>query len=487
MFLPVLTLLLAGQGLCAPPTIKARQFSAKAFCSSSDFTYKLSPISAPVSGAGGNSTGNATSTWSLTVDDTSAGHKQTVKGLGGAVTDATVTVMNALSADKRSQLIRELLTSDGADFSMLRHSIAASDLSSPPAYTYDDSNGTADTSLSAFSLGDSGTAMAEMLAEMRSVQSDLTILGSAWSPPGWMKLNRMLVGNATDNNLDPQYYSQYAQYFVKYLKAYAARDATIDAITIQNEPLNNQGGGQISMYQAADEAGSVTQNYVGPALRAAGFETEIWAYDHNTDQPAYPRTVIDTAGEYVQAAAWHCYATDLDWTVLTDFKNDYPDKAQYMTECWTAPSTPWYQSSSNTIGPLQNWAEGSMMWTLGTWTEAADGTFGPYIPGGCNTCRGLFIVDKDAGTYEFTVDYYMLAQVSKFIPKGATILDGSGSHSYDGYSGIQSVASLNPDGTRTVVIENTFGNDVYVTVDTKSGETWSGTVPANSVVTWILP
>ncbi|KAI0417835.1 hypothetical protein F5X98DRAFT_134688 [Xylaria grammica] len=32
--------------------------------------------------------------------------------------------MNALSADKRSQLLRGLLTPDGADFGFLRHTIA---------------------------------------------------------------------------------------------------------------------------------------------------------------------------------------------------------------------------------------------------------------------------------------------------------------------------------------------------------------------------
>ena len=153
-----------------------------------------------------------------------------------------------------------------------------------------------------------------------------------------------------------------------------------------------------------------------------------------------------------------------------------------MTECWTSSkSTGWQQASQFTIGPLQNWAQGALAWTLGTNTED-----GPFL-GGCDTCRGLVVVDEAAGTYEFQVDYYMLGQYSKFIPKGATVLNGSGSYTYDGGAGIQSVASANPDGTRTVVIENTFGNDVYVTLNTQSGEKWSGNVIANGVVTWVLP
>ncbi|KAI1821441.1 glycoside hydrolase family 30 protein [Xylaria intraflava] len=486
MLSSVLVLLAASQALAAPPTPRVRRsgaVAAAAYVTTSDLSQKLASTDAPVSG---NGTGGS-STWSLTIDDTDSGVKQTVIGFGGAVTDATVTVMSALSADMQTQLLNDLLSTDGADFNFLRHSIAASDLSGPPAYTYDDGTGSADPNLDNFSLGDRGTAMAKMLATMRSMKSTLTILGTPWSAPGWMKLNRVLTGNADNNSLDPQYYSSYAQYFVKYLQAFKSNGATIDAITIQNEPLNSQGNGHITMYQDADQAVTATQQYIGPALQSAGFDTQIWAYDHNTDQPSYPTTVMDGAGEFVDGTAWHCYASNLDWTVLTDFHNSYPDKHQYMTECWTSPTTPWYQASKNMIGPLQNWAEGSLLWTLGTWTQAADGTFGPYIDGGCSTCRGLFTVDQSAGTYQLQTDYYVISQISKFIPKGATIMAGTGSFSYSGYTGIQSVASRNPDGSRTVVMENTFGNDVYVTVAAKSGEIWSGNLLANSVTTWILP
>lgn len=241
------------------------------------------------------------------------------------------------------------------------------------------------------------------------------------------------------------------------------------------------------MWQDQNEATSVTQNFVGPALRAAGLNTEIWAYDHNTDRPEYADAVVNGAGQYVQAAAWHCYIWPIDWTVVSDFHDRHPDKANHMTECWTSPTTSWHQSSSSTVGPLQNWVEASGMWTLGTWTDQGDGTFGPYIPGGCATCRGLFLVNESAGTYEFTVDYYMLAQYSKFMPPGATVLSGTGSYQRDDQTGIQSVASLNPDGTRSVVIQSTMNADVYLTLDTASGEQWSGNIPSNTVVTWVLP
>lgn len=186
MLFPALAVVAQALAVSAVPAVKPRQAAASAYASNEDLSLKLSEVDAPVQGAGDGSGEK----WNLTVDDSEAGHKQTVKGFGGTVTDATVTVINALPADKRTQLLKELMTSDGANFSFLRHSIGASDLSSTP-YTYDDTDGEADPSLGNFDLGETGTAAAKLLAEMKGLNSDATILGSPWSAPGWMKQSRV--------------------------------------------------------------------------------------------------------------------------------------------------------------------------------------------------------------------------------------------------------------------------------------------------------
>jgi len=264
----------------AAPGLKGRAADAQAFCSSQDGTYKLSPFSAPVQGPG---TPGNTGTWKLDIDDTPSGYKQKVTGFGAAVTDATVSVFNALPADKRAQLLRELMTPEGVNFSLMRHTIASSDLTADPAYSYDDNGGNPDTSLSSFGLGDQGNAMVGLLKAMKELKSDMTLLGSVWAPPGWMQLDHVLTGTTVNNNLDHTYVSQYAQYFVKYLQAYAAAGVSVEAITIQNEPLNSNKDFP-TMYIFADESGKLINENVGPALRSAGLNTEIWAYDHNTGQ-----------------------------------------------------------------------------------------------------------------------------------------------------------------------------------------------------------
>jgi O-glycosyl hydrolase len=462
------------------PAVNA-QSAAQSFCSSSDGQYKLSAFDIPVIG---NGYPGSRSTWKLSVDDTPSGYKQKILGFGAAVTDSTVTVFNQLSTDSLSSLLRKLLTYDGANFSLFRHTIGSSDLSADPAYTYDDNNGFVDVNLGSFNLGDRGNAMADMLRKMQGINPAMRILGSPWSPPGWMKLNGRLWGTTINNNLNHTYVSQYAQYFVKYLQAFRTRGVTVDAITIQNEPLNSRNG-MPTMYIYADEAGQLIQEHIGPALAKAGLSTEIWAYDHNTDQPSYPQMVLNSASQYVQTVAWHCYAPNNDWSVLTAFHDQNPNVQQFMTECYTSQDLSWNQAADFTIGPLQNWARGAIAWVLGTDTN--NGPRLSYLDGPCTNCQGLVTVNTAAKTYTLTVDYYMMAQFSKFIPRGATVLSVSGSYSYPDRTGFQSVASLNPDGTKTIVMENLFTNDIYVTVSLKSGTTWSGRVYASSVTTWVVP
>jgi glucosylceramidase len=254
------------------------QRAAQAFASSSDGSLKLSKVDAPVRG-NGNAQGRQAA--KLSINDTPSGYKQKVRGFGAAVTDSTVTVFNYLSKDKLEQLMRDLMTPAGANFALMRHTVASSDLSGNPEYSYDDNNGNPDPNLSSFNLGDRGNAMVKMLAYMKTFQPLMTILGSPWSPPGWMKKNGIILGNTVNNNINMNYADKFADYFLKYLQTYKAGGVNVDAITLQNEPLNSNAGFP-TMYLYDYEARQLIQNNVGPRLRGAGLKTEIWAYDHNT-------------------------------------------------------------------------------------------------------------------------------------------------------------------------------------------------------------
>ena len=195
------------------------------------------------------------------------------------VTDATVTAFNALKVGQQEALLRDLFSENGINFSLMRHTIAASDLSSF-AYSYDNIT-QPDPQLLAFNLLPPGRAMTAFIRSMVITNPMIKLLGSVWSPPGWMKLNGVMLGTTINNNLNPVYASSYAQYFVDYIRRYHAQGVTVDFITIQNEPLNSNAGSR-TLYVSAENATNLIQNFVGPALKKANIKTQIWAYDHNT-------------------------------------------------------------------------------------------------------------------------------------------------------------------------------------------------------------
>lgn len=121
-------------------------------------------------------------------------------------------------------------------------------------------------------------------------------------------------------------------------------------------------------------------------------------------------------------------------------------------------------------------------WTLGT-----DTSDGPHLSGGCTSCRGVVTVDTSAGTYKKTADYFYLAQFSRFLPRGSIALSTSGSYDYGNGNKIEAQAFVQPDGTRVVVIQNGFDNEVDLTISFNSGETWSGPLYSESLTTWLLP
>ena len=70
-----------------------------------------------------------------------------------------------------------------------------------------------------------------------------------------MKVNNLTdlqpYNSWTSGQLNPKYYQDYATYFVKFVQTMQHEGIKIDAITIQNEPLNR--GNSVSLYMTWQE------------------------------------------------------------------------------------------------------------------------------------------------------------------------------------------------------------------------------------------
>ena len=377
----------------------------------------------------------------IAVDTTQA--FQSIDGFGYTLTGGSAYVMKRMATADRAALLRELFATDSTwlGVSYLRVSIGASDLSDQ-VYTYNDlPGGQTDVNLTQFSLAPDRADFIPVLKEILAINPNIKILGSPWTAPSWMKTNNSPVGGS----LQRQYYDAYARYFVKYIQGMAAEGIRIDAITLQNEPLNPLNNPSMLM-QAAEQA-TFIKNNVGPALAAAGLNTKIIAYDHNADRPDYPIAVLSDAraNPYVDGSAFHLYAGNIN--ALTQVHNAFPNKNIYFTEQFVdargnfASDLSWAVNNL-IIGATRNWSRNVLEWNL-----AANPNNGPYTSGGCTTC--LPAVTVGGASVVRNTSYYIIAHASKFVRPGsirvATNVPGN----------LPNVAFKTPAGKKVLIVLNT--------------------------------
>ncbi len=222
---------------------------------------------------------------------------QTMEGFGAAVSGSSAYLMNhGMSANQRDQLLNDLFTAGGIQLSYIRHTIGASDYSvdeqgQPSSYTYDDVATGKDYELNHFSIAKDRDVI-DVLKQILRRNQDLRIMGTPWTAPPWMKYGEQIYNGWYLDYTDPRVYQAYADYFVRYIQAYANEGVPIQAISIQNEPEFTTSK-YPSMSMGAVEQAKFIKQYLGPALSRNELSTHIIAFDHNWDTGSeYAKTVL---------------------------------------------------------------------------------------------------------------------------------------------------------------------------------------------------
>lgn len=162
---------------------------------------------------------------------------QSIVGFGGAFTSTVSNLINLMPTELQHKFYKNYYSnSDGIGYSMMRIPIGGCDFDVEP-WAYNESPAD-DTRLSNFTRLDerdlSRVAQIKVLKEITN-NKDIKLVGSAWSPPRWMKTNNEWSGMAT---LKPEFYQTWADYHLQYLKLMAENDVQYWGITTGNEPLN---------------------------------------------------------------------------------------------------------------------------------------------------------------------------------------------------------------------------------------------------------
>ncbi|MEA2765227.1 MAG: glucosylceramidase, partial [Gemmatimonadaceae bacterium] len=262
-----------------------------------------------------------------------AKRSQTILGIGGALTDASAEVFAKLPPVKQREFMdAHFDVNKGIGYTIGRTNIHSCDFSSG-SYTYVDEG---DKALKSFSVDhDKQYRIPFIKRAIATAGGKLTLFGSPWSPPAFMKDNNdMLHGG----KLKPEFYQSWANYYTKFVKAYEREGIPIWGISVQNEPMATQRW-ESCIYSAEDER-DFLKNYLGPTMKREGLgDRKIIAWDHNRDL-IYQRvsTILrdPKAAQYVWGIGYHWYEPWSGGDMLFDsvrlVHETFPTKPLIFTE-----------------------------------------------------------------------------------------------------------------------------------------------------------
>lgn len=382
-------------------------------------------------------------------------------GVGGAMTDTSAWLLeDELPPPERDRWMRALFSPSGARLGFIRVPIGASDFTrNGTPYSYDDlPPGRTDPKLRHFSIRHDLAYIVPALREALALNPHVWVMAGLWSPPPWMKGNRKFDNLEGKGTISRSRLGTLANYFVKFIKAYAGQRIPVRAITPQNEPSvkSNYPGADM---QAPEEADFVS-HFLRPSLRRARLSA-VGIYGYDASWGNYPWDLVgQNVAQDLSGIAWHCYVNGPD--LMARFHNYQPQLDQMVSECATPPKA---TTAGILISSFRDWATRVNLWNL-----ALDQSGGPveHPNVACAGCTGIITVNTKTHTAKATLDYFQLAQVSHYVLPGAVRIASSTFVNQDVNPpttlGVNDVVFRNPNGQRVLIAYNNAKVSKWFTV-----------------------
>jgi glucosylceramidase len=513
----------------------------------------------------------------LQVENDAAHTFQEMAGFGGTLTDSSAYLMDASNpllpdAQPSSAAIATLFGAPtgtsgigldlvripigGNDFSQKNYSTACAQsnaaCSTGNNYTDDDPTGLfssffGDPSLKSFSTGVDAQYMIPTLKAALIANPSLQFIASPWSAPAWMKCGLigpvcLAPGTLDGGELRGGEELTYAMYLVRWIEAYQKAGVPIAAITIDNEPFNNNSNYPI-MTMSVGQQEKVIED-LGQQLKLAHLSTAIVGLDHNWDYATQAAQLLSSpAGQYLRPTpgpsqavspgiAFHAYGTaqpsaqiPLQAAAEPIYEDESTPTGAYAgvpyafpNDLRTDPNDFSSDLVNNTLTEvIQSVAYGSKSAML--FDLAANGNYGPTIntygahdkQGGCGpitpttrnstlahkNCLPMVEISSPGALAVPNVGYAVLGDVSRYVEPDAhrifsTLGQGGNACPQPPSStppvscDVWSVAFENPDGSIVLVVLNHSPVSKWVAVDW-NGQSFKSDVPARMVQTFVWP
>lgn len=428
------------------------------------------------------------------------------EGAGAAITDSSANLfMTAMTAEQRHAILAEMFDPAQGGFSSVRISIGACDFSSQKYYTYDDlpEGVAADGGLQYFSIGEGEPGAADatkdmkyvvpVLREILSINPAVKVMASPWSAPAWMKTSdridgagRLRLGEYVGNGYRYQDTIDYvyAQYFVKFIEAYAKLGIPIHSVTMQNEPSNGCPW-PITMWMP-EELAAWGADYLRPALDRTFPDVEIWFGDDSLrfwQRPA-SEYMTPVQAQAFAGAAFHTYSGLPEW--VHHGARQFPGWKVAMTERRCMLDETVDEASHVMFGEIGTWLVHNGMGLVNLWNMALDEQGFPSYAGTSGR-RGVITIDTRTGGVKRNLEYFMLRNFGQGVPVGARRV-WSTNYTPDGRRGsLGSVAFQASDGTLSSILYNPTSQPVAaaVTLNGEGARFQRVEVPAYGTVTFV--
>jgi len=399
---------------------------------------------------------------------------QTVQGFGGAFTEAAAVTLQKMSPARQKEIVEAYFSPDrGHGYTFCRTTIHSCDFALGN-YTYIEEG---DRALESFSVERDQRALIPFIREAsKTAGRTLTLFASPWSPPAWMKTNGQMNRGG---KLLPEYRQTWADYFVKYIRAYEAEGIPIWGVTVQNEPNAVQSWD--SCVYSAEEERDFVRDVLGPTLARAGLgHVKILVWDHNKER-IYERakTILDDpeANRYVYGVGFHWYTGD-HFEALDAVSRKYPDKPLIFTEGCAAFSPEagvWETGEHYAHDLIGNLNHGMAAWC--DWNLLLDERGGPNHAD--NFCSAPIMADTRTDTVYYQSSFYYIGHFSRYIRPGAVRLGTSRFTDR-----LEATAFRNPDGSVAAVVLNRTEEEISFVLRTARGVARVA-MPARSIRTFL--
>lgn len=376
---------------------------------------------------------------------------QTMLGIGGALTDAVAETFYKLPKDKQKEFLAAYYDKNiGIGYTLARTNIQSCDFSSG-SYSYVSDN---NKDLHTFDISHDKKYRIPFIKEAtQAAGGKLTMFVSPWSPPAFMKDNNDVLHGGKLKN---EFAQSWANFYVKFIKAYEKEGIPVWGLSVQNEPMATQTWE--SCKYTAEEERDFVKNYLGPTLVKGGMAAKkLIVWDHNRDL-LYQRasTILEdpAAAKYIWGIGFHWYET---WTGAgQNFENTrlthaaFPDKNLIFTEGCVEKFDfsrlgDWSLGERYGLSMMNDFNAGTVGWT--DWNILLDEKGGPNHVG--NFCFAPVHADTRTGQLIYTNSYYYMGHFSKYIRPGAKRVASAASRDK-----LSTTAYMNPDGKLAVVVMN---------------------------------